>query len=196
MHALSAPVMAAAGLLALAGVLKLRRPGGTAQALRTQGLPSGPALVRALGAAEVAVAALALLGVTAGTALLALAYTGFTAFVALALVRGRPLSSCGCFAEPDLPPTAAHVAVTAVLAIASAVAAAAGARSGLPALTDAPLPTALGVAGAATLVGWLSYLVLAQLPRLQAAVRAAAGRPDQADGPQLFALVPVRSARP
>ena len=196
MHALTAPVMAAAGLLALAGVLKLRRPSGTAQALRTQGLPSGPAVVRTIGAAEVAVAALALLGAPAGTALLALAYTGFTAFVVLALVRGRPLSSCGCFAEPDTPPTAAHVGVTAVLAVAAAAAAGTGARTGLPALADVALPTAVGVTAAAVLVGWLAYLVLAELPRLHAAVRTAADRAERPDGPQLFALLPVRSARP
>ena len=54
----------------------------------------------------------------------------------------------------------------------------------------------LAVAGAAVLVGWLAYLVLAELPRLHAAVREAADRGDRPDGPQLFALLPVRSARP
>ena len=191
MHALTALVLAAAGLLALAGAFKLVRPAGTVQALRTQGLPSAPLLVRALGLVELAVAGAAALQVPGGVLALAALYAGFTGFVAVALVRGRPLSSCGCFAEPDLPPTWAHVGVTGGLAVAAALAVG---DSGLPALASASVGTGLATLAAAALVGWLAYLVLAELPRTLAEAR----RPDEAapDGPRLFTLTPVRSSAP
>ncbi len=166
-HPLSPAFLAAAGLLAIAGVAKLVHPGGTSSALRTQGLPARWGLVRLLGAAELLVAAAALLELRFGAALLAATYVAFTAFVATALVRGRPLTSCGCFAEPDVPPTRVHLFVTAVLAL-CAGAVATGSGGGLPALGNGPLPVTLAIAGSAVLVGWLSYLALAALPRLSA----------------------------
>ena len=176
-HPLTPALLAAAGLLAVAGFAKLVRPAGTSQALRTQGLPARWWLVRLLGVAEVLVAAAALLEVRFGAALLAAAYGAFTLFVVTALVRGRPLTSCGCFAEPDLPPTSVHVVVTAVLAVCSG-AIAAGSGGGLPDLLDGPASPAVAVVGSAALVGWLSYLVLAELPRLVAElVRGGSGRP-------------------
>lgn len=189
MPALTAPLLAGAALLALAGVLKLRRPAGTVQALRTQGLPSAPALVRLLGLAELALAVAVLAEVPWAAAGLALAYAAFTGFVAVALLRGRPLSSCGCFAEPDLPPTWAHLAVTGLLA-AAATGAAAGEGAGVPGLLASGVGPAVATALSAALVAWLSYLVLADLPRLQA---AAVPPPEQPEGPQLFTLLPVRS---
>lgn len=184
--ALAAPLLAAAGLLALAGVLKLARPEGTRQALRTQGLPDAPVLVRLLGAVEVVVAVAALAGTAVGAAALALAYAGFTAFVALALVRGRPLTSCGCFAEPDLPPTWAHPVVTAALAVAGALAAT-GRAAGLPQVLDAGAGTALAALAGAVLVGALARVVLTDLPRL---VAASVPPPPPETGPRLFSLTP------
>ncbi len=165
MEPLTPVLLAAAGLLLVAGAAKVVRPAGTAQALRTQGLPSQPVLVRVLGAVEVLVALAALLELPHGAALVAAAYAAFTAFVVTALVRDRPLSSCGCFAEPDVPPTPVHAVLTALLA-ACCAGAAAGAGGGLPDLRDASLATAGGAVLSAGLLGWLSYLVLAQLPRL------------------------------
>lgn len=164
-HLLTPAFLAAAGLLAVAGLAKLARPAGTSRALRAQGLPARWGLVRFLGAAEIAVAAAALLELRFGAALLAVTYAGFTAFVGVALVRGRPLSSCGCFAEPDVPPTPVHLVVTAALA-ASAAVVGAGSGAGLPALLAGPVLPAAGAVGSALLVGWLAYLVLAELPRL------------------------------
>lgn len=169
MHPLTSVFLAAAGLLAVAGLAKIVRPAATRQALRTQGLPARAALVRLIGVAEVLVAVAALLELRFGAALLALSYAGFTLFVASALVRRRPLSSCGCFAEPDVPPTPLHVVVTAVLAVCSG-AVATGSRGGLPDLLSGPVATAVAVTASATLIGWLSYLVLAELPRLTAAL--------------------------
>lgn len=161
--------MAAAGLLAVAGLAKIVSPAATRQALRTQGLPARAALVRWIGVAELLIGAAALLELRFGAALLALSYTGFTAFVVAALVRRRPLSSCGCFAEPDVPPTPLHVVVTAVLAGCSG-AVATGSGAGLRDLLSESVPTGAAAAAGAALIGWLSYLVLAELPRLSSAL--------------------------
>lgn len=166
-HPLTPVLLAAAALLLLAGLAKLARPAPTSQALRTQGLPDRPELVRVLGAAEVVGALLALADLPLGAELVTLFYAGFTAFVAAALVRGRPMTSCGCFAEPDVPPTPVHAALTAVLAGGCALAALAPA-TGLPDLAAAPVSTAVAAAGTAGLVAWLSYLVMAELPRVLA----------------------------
>lgn len=167
-HPLLVPYLAACLLLLGAGAVKLRRPAGTSQALRTQGLPSTPGLVRSLGAAEVGLAVAALAQVPYAAAVLAGAYAAFTGFVLLALLRDRPLSSCGCFGAPDLPPTAAHLAVTASAALGGAVVALAGDASGLPALARADAGAAVAAVGGAALVCWLAYLVLTALPRLAA----------------------------
>ncbi len=167
MHPLTPVLLAAAALLLIAGVAKLARPAPTSQALRTQGLPDRLELVRLLGAAEVVVALLALADLPLGAELLALSYAGFAAFVAAALVRGRPMTSCGCFAEPDVPPTPVHAVLTAALAGGCGVAALAPA-TGLPDLAAAPVATAVAAIGTAGLVAWLSYLVMAELPRVLA----------------------------
>ena len=167
MHPLTPLVLAAAGLLLVAGVAKALRPRATSTALRLQGLPAREPLVRVLGAAEVLVAVAALLEVSFAAAALAVTYTAFTVFVGAALLRGRPLASCGCFAEPDVPPTPVHVLVTAALA-ASAAVVAAGSGGGLRDLLGASPLMAVGAAGSAALAGWLTYLVLTELPRLVA----------------------------
>ncbi len=121
--ATAAPYLAATVLLGAAGVAKAIRPGDTANALRAAGLTSRPlpALVRvgAVGEVALALAAVAVPCALTG-ALVAAAYTGFAAFILMALRRGWPLSSCGCFGRPDAPPTRAHAALN-VGAAASAV---------------------------------------------------------------------------
>ena len=167
MSAVAGPLAAMAGLLALGGALKVRRPGPTVNALRAAGLPaSGPA-VRIGAAAELAIGVGTL--VVEGPvfpALLAASYAAFTAFVALALARHTPLDSCGCFGEPDTPPTALHLVVTGGAALVGALAAVTG-TSVPEVFADQPwagLPLAL-VAG---LIAYLSYLVLAVMPRTKA----------------------------
>ncbi|NAZ88377.1 hypothetical protein GTR00_20130 [Kineococcus sp. T90] len=174
------PHLAGSLLLLLAGVAKLRRPDGTARALRAQHLPSSPALVRLLGAGEVLLAAAALAGLPGTAWAVAAAYAAFTAFVVVALVRGAPLSSCGCFGEPDLPPTRTHVAVTAALAAASAGTALGAGASGLDGLAGAGAPAALAAAGLSALVAWLALLSLTALPRLAAALHPSPATPRSA----------------
>jgi hypothetical protein len=105
----TAPFLAATVLLGAAGAAKLARPDDTARALHAAGLPLGRQAVRlgALGELAVAVAAVALPGPWTG-ALVALSYAAFAGFVIVALVKGWPLASCGCFGRPDTRPTPAH----------------------------------------------------------------------------------------
>jgi hypothetical protein len=162
------PFLVGTVILLIAGLGKVRHPAGTAQALRTQRLPATSALVRALGVTEIAVATAALAGVGAAAWAVAALYLGFTGFVVLALTSGRPLSSCGCFGEADLPPTRTHVGVTAALALAAACAVLSG-PTGLPALLAlGPAAAAAGLAVTA-LLSALSLLTLTGLPRLVAA---------------------------
>jgi hypothetical protein len=107
--AITAPFLAATFLLGAAGVAKLARPDDTARALHAVGLPFGRTAVRLGAAAEllVAVAAVALPGPWTG-GLVAVSYGAFGVFVLLALRRGWPLASCGCFGRPDTRPTTAH----------------------------------------------------------------------------------------
>jgi hypothetical protein len=105
----TAPYLAAVALLGVAGVAKAVRPAETANALTAAGLPGRRAWVRAGAVVEVglAVAAFVAPGVLTG-ALVAVAYGLFAAFIVVALQRGWPLTSCGCFGRPDDPPTIAH----------------------------------------------------------------------------------------
>lgn len=112
--AITAPYLAAVVLLGLAGVSKVARPGDTARALQSAGLPGSRTWVRAgaLGELVVAGSAIAAPGVATG-ALVAACYAAFTAFVGVALIKRWPLSSCGCFGKPDTPPTRSHAVLNA-----------------------------------------------------------------------------------
>jgi hypothetical protein len=117
----TAPFLAAALMLGLAGLAKLIRPNDTAKALQAAGITLGRSAVRAGSAAEVLVCVLALVvpGAFSG-ALVALSYAAFTTFVVMARLKGWPLSSCGCFGRPDTKPTYAHAALdTGALAVAA-----------------------------------------------------------------------------
>ncbi len=167
--ALVVPYAAAAGLLAVAGVPKVREPGDLVRAVRSIGMPFGRNAVRAFAATEVVVAVAALAApnrLTAG--LLALMYAGFTAFVVTALRRGGVLSSCGCFGKADTPPTRAHALVTgAASGTALLVAVDPPGAGPWSALSDSG---ALGVAGLVALValvGFLAWQVMAVLPSVQ-----------------------------
>lgn len=117
--AVTAPFLAATAALAAAGAAKLWRPDYTARALQVAGLRVGArrvgrSEVRAGAAAElvVAVLAVALPGEVTG-GLVAAAYSGFAAFVVLALRKGWPLSSCGCFGRADTTPGYLHALLNA-----------------------------------------------------------------------------------
>jgi hypothetical protein len=162
----------AASLLAVAGALKVLDPAMTVGALRSMGLPSSPALVRAGAGVELAlgVAALAV-GGAALWSLVALSYLAFAAFVLAALRRGTMLGSCGCFGREDTPPHWSHVVLNLALAAVAAVLAGQHVGPLVDAIVDRPGPGAAVVALA--VVGlYLLHALYVELPRTWAAARA------------------------
>ena len=158
----------AATVLTAAGLAKAARPADTARALGAGGLPAREWMVRAGSGVEVSIGLAALIaggGLTA--ALVAISYSALAAFVAVALLRDTPLSSCGCFGEPDTPPTILHVVINVLLSV-TAWMAFAHPVDGLPAVIAADPSQGLVLAG---LIGLATYAVvtaLTALPRLSA----------------------------
>lgn len=158
-------------LLVLGGASKVGRPDNTVRAigeLRVPGVPATARTVRLLALAEIAVGIAAVAyGGRLPALLLAISYAGFTAFVVMAMVKGGPLSSCGCFGTPDTPPTVAHVIVTLAAAgvgLAAVVKPVGPLLENLDHLGTGP---AGGVAFV-VLVGccvWFAYAALAVLPK-------------------------------
>lgn len=173
MSSFAGPYLAAALLLALAGAAKLRSPGGSRVALRTAGLPESALLVRLLGAAELALAAAAVLLGGALPALgVAALYAGFAAFAALLARRSRNAAPCGCFGSSDAPVGPLHVAVNLALVVASLGAAAAPVGSLVAEAGDTPA-AGLPFVGFTLLLTWLLLVALTALPELLAAGRPA-----------------------
>ncbi len=164
------PFLAAAGLLVVAGVPKLRDPLPLVRALRAAGVPVGRHLVRVFAAAEVVVGGWALVAPGRLSALLvAAAYLVFTAFVARVLTRGGVLGSCGCFGKPDTPATRTHAALTGVAAL-TAVAVAIDPPRGV--WTDVDT-AGLTTAGLAVVIAFLAWQLMAVLPTTSpAAIRS------------------------
>lgn len=121
MPALTAPALAAAALLALAGALKLVDPANATGALRALRVPANDAWVRVGSAFEVLVGVAA---VTYGGPLwwgaASASYAAFAVFVAVALARGTPIGTCGCFGREETPPHPIHVVVDLALAAVTA----------------------------------------------------------------------------
>lgn len=173
MNAAAGPFMIASVLLALGGAFKAASPGDTANALRGVGLPGSPLLVRFGGGLEVAIALAAIAtGGRLAAGLVVISYLGFTAFVAVALARGVPIATCGCFGKADTPPSAVHLAVN----LGAAAAAIAVVIDPGVALADVVADQPLAGVPFLVLVGtgvYLTYMALTALPRLLVAVRAA-----------------------
>ena len=112
------PALALFGLLAIAGIFKLLRPGPTAGALRAARLPSTLLTVRALGLGELAVGVAGVaLGSLVAAAAGAMFYGGFAWFVGHALRHRLPISSCGCLGTSDTPPTRLHLVFNIAAAV-------------------------------------------------------------------------------
>ncbi len=110
MTALAGPYAAVALLLLVAALAKFVEPTFTVGALRAAGLPARSSVVRGASGAEAAIAIWALAtGARPASVLLAASYLALGGFVVMALGRGLPIGSCGCFGQPDTPPTVAHV---------------------------------------------------------------------------------------
>ena len=152
----------ALALLAASGVSKVIDPEPTRGAMKAAGLPSNALAVRLLGLLEVLAAAAALTLGGWWAAPSALLYLGFAWFTFSAVRQRIPVQSCGCFGREDTPPTVIHVAYNSLATVALAVLVATGAEpvpwSG--SIGDLAMFLGFGLVG-----GYLSYLLLAQLPR-------------------------------
>lgn len=165
-----------AGLLAVAGVAKFLAPSGSMQALRAASLPSSPLLVRAMGAAELAIGtATIVVGGWVLPACVALFYAGFSGFVVMRL-RAGDRAGCGCFGATTSPLTAGHLVYDLAAMVAAVLFVADPAPSLSTVLADQPwagIPYLMIIALGVT----LSVAVLTVLPTTRAAARPPAAAP-------------------
>ncbi len=169
MGAWSGPFLVATLLLATAGLAKLVRPNDTVGALRAMGIRVPPVAVRTGGGAEAAVAlGAALTGAPPLAAVVGASYLAFTIFVAVALARGLPIASCGCFGRIDTPPTTLHIVVDIGAAVCAIAVARRGGGGVVPVLRDQPLAGIpfLVVVAAGTYAVLTALTVLPKLSRL------------------------------
>jgi hypothetical protein len=174
MGAWAGPFLIAALLLAVAGAAKVIDPTTTVGALRKLGLPAPATAVRVGGAVEVVLAVGAVLtGAPVLAGLVAVSYLLFTAFVLVALGRGLPIGSCGCFGKVDTPPSIVHVVLDLAFAGVAATAAFVGDVALPDVLGDQPL---LGIPFLMLIVIGCSLVFLAftSLPKTMAVVREVA----------------------
>jgi hypothetical protein len=167
------PFTIAACLLALAGFTKAIQPTATVGALAALRLPHRRWMVRVGGLAEALLACSALLtGDETLAILVAVSYVVFAVFVAVALHKGTPLSSCGCFGKIDTPPHPVHIALDVLAACAAVGVAVDGGASIGDVLADQPMagvPFVLLVITGVAAAG----LAMSALPRT---LRVAQGR--------------------
>jgi len=104
-------LLTAAGLLAISGVAKLRKPAPAAAALAVP-----EQLVRAGAVVELGVAVLVIALPGPGAVVAAALYLCFAALVAFQL-RARVTTSCGCLGSADTPPSRVHVVLDVALAL-------------------------------------------------------------------------------
>jgi hypothetical protein len=172
---------AAAILLAVSGLAKLRAPAPAAAMLATL-LPRArrrrkllEAGVRGGGLVEFAAGVLMVaVGGRLPAALLATGYLVFTA-VALRLAASGQRTSCGCFGRADSPVGAAHIVLdTVCLAVAVAAVVRPVAAGG--GLLDHGATVAVAGCAQVSLLAWLGYLSITALPALASARRLGEAR--------------------
>jgi hypothetical protein len=113
----------AAGVLAVAGIAKIREPAGFAAFTASLGLRVGTAGARTTGVAELGCAvAVAAVGGRTWFALLAGVYAALAVVSGLSVARAAP--SCGCFGAASAPTSRLQVGIDLAFAAAAAVAAA------------------------------------------------------------------------
>ncbi len=181
MTVIAAPFAIAAGLVAVAGLAKLRDPTATAATLDVLGLPGGRVGVRLLGAFEVLLGAAAVIvGGWATATLLALLYLGFVVVVGV-LIRRDTSVGCGCFGRDDTPVTRVHLTVNCACTVLCAVAAGLGVAPLGDVLGDQP---AAGIPMVTFVVSGVAMLValLTIVPRLDAPARPTPTFALRADG--------------
>lgn len=160
--ALAPPLIVASLLLCVAGVFKLRSPGGAVGALAALGLAARSWIVRAFAVSEVALGAVCAVDPSRATAV-ALAGV-YVLFAAVAAILARRRVACGCFGENDVPASSGHWIASGLLASLALTAAVARPR-GLGWLLSRPAATGaialIGIVGAVYAV----VLVYTVVPR-------------------------------
>lgn len=158
-------------LLVGAGAAKVIRPADTARAIAGVA-PGGfrvwrPA-VRLGAAVELAAGLVGIVSPTpAVAAFVAASYAAFAGFVLVARSTGGALATCGCFGEPDTPPTLTHAALNGVLAAAAVAVAVTWGFPSLGAYLGHTYRDGVPLLAASAVGAWLAYLVMAPLARLQ-----------------------------
>src|SRR5690606_17575640 len=170
--ALTAPALAVAVLLVLAGAQKVVDPTMTVGALRALRLPASPLLVRVGAAGEAALGASAI--VVGGPVLWGLvgaSYLAFAVFVTAALREGTMIGSCGCFGREETPPHWSHVALNVVLAGLAGLLATRFDGAALDEMTAHP-GASVGVVVTSAVAVYLLHAAFVVLPRTLAAAPA------------------------
>lgn len=164
------PVDVSALLIGAAGVAKLSRPAGTAQALADARLPGlarpGTAAAQAVGVAEILLGAAALAwGSTLTTALVAAVQVVFAAFALRLLSTRGGAASCGCFGASQAPVHPIHVGLNLVMAATAGVAAAWPPGPVTDLVRGQPL-AGIPLIGLVLLGTWVVFLAFTSLPEL------------------------------
>jgi hypothetical protein len=159
-------VAAAALLLVLAGIGKVKDPMPASQTLYAAGYPHRRTLVRSLGAVEVVAGASALVtAMPAAVTALGLLYVAFAVFIGSLLVRGTDVASCGCAGGRDIAPSWIHVGLNSLVSIAAALVAL-GYAPGLALFSSgfdgATVPTWIGVGA----IAYVTHAAVAYMPSL------------------------------
>jgi hypothetical protein len=150
------PALVAAGLLALAGAMKLLDPTMTMGALRELGLPSSEPLVRLGALAELVLGVVAVVvGGTVVWTLVAASYIAFGMFVLAALRVDAPIGSCGCFGRADTPPHWLHLVIDLGIWVAVVTWVARMEESPLDQIADNGGDGAIAVAAAVALIAFV-----------------------------------------
>ena len=175
----SACAVAAAALLAVAGLAKLRTPGPAAAMIvglwpRLRPLRRARAIARTAGVVEIGVGVATLaVGNRAALSLLVACYLVLTV-LAVRLARGAQQVACGCFGAADAPVGAAHVVVD-LACLGVACWAFVEASSGVSGLYERGIGVGLVGTAQALLLAALGYLCITALPALSAARRSVGG---------------------
>jgi hypothetical protein len=162
--ALAPVIWVLAGLLAIAGVTKLRHPAPAANAMAQAGFGAGRFGARLMGLLECGVGAWVLLAPGAlALGVLALAYATFA--YGIWAMRKADVADCGCFGKSaSLEPSRLHLVVN-LMAAATCALAALFPPPGLSTATErAPLEAVALSMGVAAAIA-LSYLAFTALPR-------------------------------
>jgi hypothetical protein len=161
---LAPPFFLAAGLLVLAGAVKVVTPATTAQAILDAGLPGSRPVARGVGLLEIAAGTAALLAPAAGGAIACGAlYLAFAGFLGYVLLAHPDAGSCGCAGPTPVPPSRLHLTLNVLasfVAFGYASTTAPSVIGWLNSLGWAAVPVTLGLA----LAGWLAVVAVTVAP--------------------------------